>query len=99
MIKENLKPPTKTELCNEHDTTPQVLENTLTEPFNENTHILTVLNGRVYVMKNKKDKNYSLKLEEGDTYRLTKCAQIKLSAPRTNKQVPGSSCGRKPACR
>lgn len=86
MIKENLERLTKAELCNEHDTTSQALQNTSLEPFNESTHILTVSNGRVYVMKNKNDKNYSRKLEIGDTYRLNKYAQIKLSAPKTNKQ-------------
>ena len=50
----------------------------------EKTYTMTVANGRVYVMKDENDTEYSHMLNRGDSYKLANYAQVKLVAPDTN---------------
>ena len=47
-------------------------------------YTLTVENGRVYVMKDENDIDYSYELPRGDTYKVANYTQVKLVAPDTN---------------
>ena len=50
----------------------------------EKTYDMTVENGRVYVMKDADDTEYTQMLDKGKTYKLANYAQVKLVAPDTN---------------
>ena len=50
----------------------------------DDPYTLTVENGRVYVMEDETDIDYSYELPRGDTYKVANYTQVKLVAPDTN---------------